>query len=267
MKKTLLLGILFTAGSLLADNRLFTYTYEPETEPKGDWEIEQSITSRLGRNAAVGQKDFQSWEFRTEVEHGFTDRYTASLYLNETYDHFRDPANGAVISNDHWAGVSVENRYLVLDPANNPVGLTLYLEPTYDGHNAELEQKIILGQRHGDWKWALNLTHAVEWRNNFRETEGELELSAGLAYQLTHRWSVGVELRDHNELPEYSRWENTAVFLGPVISYHRQQWWITLSAMPQIYGANFLNNADGVHRLDLEGHERLNVRLLFGFSF
>ncbi len=253
--------------SAIADNKLFTYTYEPETEPKGDWEIEQSITSRLIRNSAVGQKDYQRWQFRTEVEHGFTDRYTAGLYINNDYESFRDPASGETASKYHWSGISLENRYLVLDPANNPVGLTLYLEPTYDGHNAELEQKIIIGQRHGDWKWAVNLTHATEWGDNFREMEGEVELSAGLAYQLTHRWSVGVELRDHNEIPEYKEWENTAVYLGPVISYHRQKWWATLSVMPQIYGANFTGDPDGSGGVELEGHERLNVRLLLGFSF
>ena len=241
MKRTnsfalLLLGATLLAGTATADNKLFTYTYEPETEPKGDWEIEQSITARLLRNSAVGQNNYQRWQFRTEVEHGFTDRYTASLYINHDYERFTDTETGITAGNNRWTGVSFENRYLVLDPAQNPVGFTLYLEPTYDGKNAELEQKIILGQRHGNWKWAVNLTHATEWADNFRKTEGELEVSAGLAYQLTHRWSFGLEVRDHNELPEYREWQNTAIFLGPAISYHRQKWWATLSVMPQIYG-------------------------------
>lgn len=265
--KTIVFGIMLLAVSVSADNRLFTYTYEPETEPKGDWEIEQSITARLTRNHAVGQENYQKWQFRTEIEHGVTDRYTVSLYVNDDFERATDPATGNTTSNNRWTGLSLENRYLVLDPANNPVGLTLYLEPTYDGKNAELEQKIILGQRHGNWKWALNLTHATEWENHFRETEGELELSAGLAYQLSHRWSLGLELRDHNELPEYEEWENTAVFLGPVLSYHRQNWWAALSVMPQIYGANFTGNPDNNHGFELEGHERLNIRLLAGFSF
>ena len=255
------------AGTALADNRLFTYTYEPETEPRGDWEFEQSVTARAGRNAAVGQQDYQHWEFRSEIEHGFTDRYTAALYLNDDYERFTDSATGATTSNNHWTGFSLENRYLVLDPVENPVGLTLYLEPTYDGDNAELEQKIILGQRHGDWKWAVNLTHATEWADHFRQHEGELELTAGLARQLTRRWAIGLEIREHNELPDYSEWQNTAVFAGPVVSYRRNGWWAALSVMPQIYGANFTGNPDRNTRLELEGHERLNVRLLFGFTF
>ncbi len=267
MNYKLLLPTIFLAITTFADNRLFTYTYEPETESRGDWESEQAITSRIGRNAAVGQKNFQQWEFGTEIEHGFTDRYTASLNIYDTYQHFIDSANGQRVNDNRWTGISVENRYLVFDPRDHGIGLTLYLEPTYDGKNAELEQKIILGQRFGNWKWALNLTHAAEWQNDFRNREGELEISAGLARQINHRWSLALEIRDHNELPDYRAWENTALYLGPTLSYHRQKWWSALSVLPQIYGANFLGNPAANHHLELEGHERLNVRLLFGFSF
>ena len=164
-------------------------------------------------------------------------------------------------------GISVENRYMVLNPATHAVGLTLYLEPAFSGEEAEIEQKIILGQRHGDWKWALNLTHATEWTDDFREVEGELEVSFGLAYQLSPRWAVGFEIRDHNELPGYKEWENTALYIGPVISYKREHWWAALTMMPQVYGANYTGDPDGNHSLELEGHERWNVRLLFGYNF
>lgn len=261
-----LLTVLFSSAAL-ADNRLFTYTYEPETEPKGDWEFEQSVISRLGRNAAVGQQGYQKWQFSTEIEYGVTDRYTAAFYVNHEYEAFTDPATGAKTSINRWAGFSFENRYLILDPVANPIGLTLYLEPTYDGINAELEQKVIIGQKHGDWKWAVNLTHATEWGNHFHTYEGELELSAGLARKLSPRWSLGLELREHNELPSYDTWENTTLYLGPVLSYKRKAWWAALSVMPQIYGANFTGNPSQSSRLELEGHERLNIRLLFGLSF
>ena len=272
MKSSILFGVVlfgavWLSGTASADNRLFTYTYEPETEPRGEWEYEQSVTLRAGRSAAVGQSDYQLWQFSEEIDHGVTDRYTVSLRLNHEYESFHDPASGVTTSQHEWTGMSMENRYLVLDPVENAVGLTLYLEPTYDGNNAELEQKIILGQHCGDWKWAVNLSHATEWTGNFHTSEGELELSAGLARQLTGRWSLGVEIRDHNELPEYSSWENTAVYIGPVLSYRRLGWWAALSVMPQVYGTNFADNPSGSHQLELEGHEHLNVRLLFGFDF
>jgi len=37
--------------------------------------------------------------------------------------------------------------------------------------------------------------------------------------------------------------------------------------MPQIYGVNFGENSDANHHLELEGHERVNVRLIFGIGF
>jgi hypothetical protein len=250
-----------------ANDRNFAYTYEPETMPQGGFEYEQWVTLRAGRNAAVGQEDYRGWEFRHEFEYGVTDNYTLSLYVNYSFAGYRDPASGNWISQSTFDGISIENRYLLLNPVDHSVGLALYLEPRYSGVQAELEEKIILGQRHGDWKWALNLTHATEWDNHFDEVEGEVEASLGLTRDLGKHWSLGLEVRDHNELPDYSVWENTALYFGPVVSYQRDRWWATLAVMPQIFGRNFVDNPSQNNHLELEGHERWNVRLLVGLSF
>lgn len=253
--------------SASATERLFTYTYEPETMPKGGMEYEQWVTLRSGRNDTVGQQNFNLWEFRHELEYGVTDNYTLSLYFNESFMAYRQPATRKNFSDLRFDGVSLENKYLILNPATHAVGLSLYLEPRFAGDEAEIEQKIILGQRHGDWKWALNLTHATEWTDDLHEVEGEVEGSLGIAYQVSPHLSVGIEARDHNELPGYDRWENTAVYVGPVVSYHTEKWWAALTVMPQVYGANFGENPDNNPRLELEGHERWNIRLIFGISF
>ncbi|MDB6019460.1 MAG: hypothetical protein JWR19_3949 [Pedosphaera sp.] len=263
----LLLTSTLIVGSASASERYFAYSYEPETMPKGGWEVEQWATLRLGRNQAVGQDDYQKWELRHSVEYGVTDNYTVELYVNENIESFRDPAAGTSTSSFTFDGISIENRYLVLNPAEHPVGLTLYVEPRFSGVETEVEEKIILGQRHGDWKWALNLTHATEWTRHFRATEGEVEASFGIARDLNKHWAVGLELRDHNELPDYHQWENTALYIGPVVSYRRANWWGTLAVLPQVYGANFTGNPDNNPHLELEGHERWNIRLIFGVAF
>ena len=74
-------------------------------------------------------------------------------------------------------------------------------------------------------------------------------------------------MRDHNELPDYKLWENTAVFIGPVATFTQEKWWTTLTMLPQIYGNNFQGNPDANHKMELEGHERVNVRLIFGIGF
>ncbi|MBI5396876.1 MAG: hypothetical protein HZA91_16395, partial [Verrucomicrobia bacterium] len=49
-------------GSASATERVFAYTYEPETLPKGAFEFEQWVTWRGGRNEAVGQDNFSLWQ-------------------------------------------------------------------------------------------------------------------------------------------------------------------------------------------------------------
>src|SRR5256885_10539203 len=115
-----------------ADERRFTYTYEPETMTRGGMELEQWVTLRSQRNRAVGQENFNRWELREELEYGVTDNYTVSLYLNESSESFRDSA-AEDHSRFHFDGVSIENRYLVLNPADHWTGLALYLEPRFAG--------------------------------------------------------------------------------------------------------------------------------------
>ncbi len=266
----ILTGLLATSALVVpshADERRFTYTYEPETLPAGAMEFENWVTLGTQRSSAVGQKNYNQWDFRQELEYGVSDRYTVALYLNERATSFEDASTGDNESSFDWKGVSLENRFNVLNPAEHAVGLTLYLEGRYSGEEAEIEEKLILGQRHGDWKWAFNLIQGTEWEDNLRDIEGELGASIGLARDLNTHWSVGLELRDETLVPDYKEFESTALFLGPVVTYHQEKWWVALTVMPQIYGWDKDGSADGNSHLELVDNEKLNVRLLFGFNF
>ena len=258
-----------TLGSATANatERVFTYSYEPEAMPKGGMEFEQWVTLRTQRTDEVGQDNYNRWEFREEFEYGVTDNYTVSLYLNTQATSYQDPVSKSNESEFEFAGVSIENRYMVLNPAEHAVGLALYLEPGFSGEEAEIEERIILGQRYGDWKWALNLVHETEWEDNLHETEGVVEGTFGVTRFLGKRWAAGLELRSVSAIPEYDEWEYTALYAGPVVSYRQENWWATLTVMPQLYGKNFEGNPDGNTSLVLDEQERLNVRLIFGISF
>jgi hypothetical protein len=268
------LSLLSTVAALhtaMGTERIFTYSYEPETMPQGALEFEQWVTLRTQRTKRgdVKKQNFNRWDIREELEYGVTDNYTVGLYLNTKAESFRDFSSTPPedVSEFEFAGISLENRYMVLNPAENPVGLTLYLEPTFTGSEAALEQKIILVQRHGDWKWALNLIHETEWEDNFHETVGEVEATFGIGRQLNPRWTMGLELRNHYEIPEYSEWENMALYVGPVVSYRQEKWWGALTVMPQVWGKNFDGNPDDDRWLELEDHELVNIRLILGFNF
>lgn len=261
-----LLAVGLISTSTRADERRFTYSYEPETLPAGAVEFENWVTLRAGKGDAGGQENYNRWDLRQEIEFGITDRYTLGVYLNEEAESYRDSATGANESDFEWKGLSLENRYNVLNPAEHAVGLTLYLEGTYSGEEAGLEEKIILGQRYGDWKWAFNLIHETEWEDNLKEVEGEIGASFGLARDLGRNWALGLEVRNVTLIPGYDEFESSAVFVGPVLSYRQERWWAALSVMPQVYGWNKDGN-DGNSHLDLAENERLNVRFLFGTNF
>lgn len=262
-----LLGCAMLATMIHADDRRFTYVYEPETLPAGAFELENWITLRAGRSKAVGRQNFNRWDLRQELEYGVTDWYTAAIYLNERAQSYRVPATGADVSSFTWKGISLENRFNVVNPAAHWIGLTLYLEGRYSGEEAELEQKIIIGQRHGNWKWAFNIEHEMEWEENLREKEGKVGASFGIARDLSKRWALGLEFRNENVLAQYKSWDNSALFVGPVLSYRREKWWAALTVMPQVYGWNKKGANDGSRHLELKDHERLNIRLLFGVNF
>ena len=278
LKRLIPLTLFFLAVTVSsnASEKLFTYTYEPETMPQGDTEFENWVTLGTQRDDAVGQHNYNKWETRQELEYGVTDNYSVSLYLNESYEYFStkevDGSTGEEVTektrNSSFDGVSIENRYMVLNPATNLVGLTLYFEPRYSGEELELEEKIILGQRVGDWKWALNISHATEWFDDFNEKEGELEFTFGLTRAVNKQWNLGVEFRNHNELPEYKEWQNTVFFVGPVVTFRQERWWITVTALAQLYGKNYQDvDPDSKSNFELEGHEYLNVRCIVGIDF
>lgn len=250
-----------------ATGRLFTYSYEPETMPKGAKEFEQWVTARIGRSRDTGKQNYVRWDIREEFELGVTDWYTAALYLNLKHESYRDDKSGADIAKFSFKGVSLENRFRILNPATNPVGLTFYFEPGFGGDEAELEQKIILGQRHGRWKWAVNLIYEHEWEHNYDEVVAHLGATAGIAYELGNGWFLGLELWNDHKLEEYSEWKNSVLYFGPVLSHQAGDWWMALTVMPQVWGRNYNGDPDGESALDLSSNERVQVRVLFGLDF
>src|SRR3954465_13537748 len=111
----MLMGLL-NGSDARATERFFTYTYEPETMPQGVCEYEQWVSALAGRNSTVGQDNYNRWEFRHEFEYGLTDNYTLSLYVNESLTNFKDTENGHQVRHFQFDGISLENRYMLLNP-------------------------------------------------------------------------------------------------------------------------------------------------------
>lgn len=138
-----------------ADERFFTYIQEADVIPKGGWEFEQWGTFSKGYLEGDHSFDRYLWDFREEIEHGFTDKLSGSMYLNFQQEQIVAQQPGLPDSSQFsFKGVSAEVKYQLLNPYSDPVGVALYFEPTYNGNEQELEYKFIVSKNLGD-KWVL----------------------------------------------------------------------------------------------------------------
>src|SRR5438309_4709190 len=163
-----------------ADERLFTYVQEAEVLPKGGLEFEQWLTHRRSKADGV----FARWDFREELEYGFTDRLSVAGYLNFKNTHSEGVTGRTDESSFEFEGVSTELKYQLVNPNTRPVGLLLYGEATYDGEEFELEEKLVLQKTFGEkWVAAFNVTFEEEWAFTPTDTEEDLtlELTGGLS--------------------------------------------------------------------------------------
>jgi len=244
-----------------ADERLFTYTYEAEVLPKGGVEFEQWLTHRRGKEDGV----FSAWDFREELEFGLTEKLTSALYLNFRNTQTEDVPGLSNQDKFEFKGVSSEWKYQLLNPNTKPVGVLAYAEATYDGVEFELEEKLVLQKNFGEkWVLALNTTVEQKWEFEAGATERELglELTGGLSYKLTPHWALGLEGRNARKFPDFDSEKSSAWFVGPALHYGSSKWWATLTVLPQVAG-----RPDTRSGLNLDEHERIEVRLIAGINF
>lgn len=252
-----LLLCLATSQVALANDRRFTYSYESGVLPPGERELEVWSTARLGRESR-----YTRFDERLEFEVGLTQRLMTALYLNGTSVTQPD-GTGGLSTAFEFKGISSEWKYKLLDPVADPVGLALYGEVTGSGDEVELEAKVIVDKRVGNFLFALNLVGEQEWEFELEEVLAEsiLEPAVGVAYFVTPSFSVGLEARNHNELVS-GKLEHSALFAGPVVGFAREGWWVAFSVLPQLPA---LKSHDPKEPRDLHEHEKINARLLFSF--
>lgn len=275
-----LAGIVATPAR--ADEQYFGYVYSAELLGKGQTEAELWVTDRRGK--AEGHFDAQ--DYRLELEHGVTNRFSVAGYANFAGHHIRN--NDERVDRDFaLRGLSAEFKYQLLSPYKDGFGLTLYAEPGWSrihgggekGTEYELELKALLQKNFLDDRliWATNLTFEPEWEKEkevdeitgLTETEWEkelkLEASTGVSYRFAPGWYAGLEGRYASVYPDWTdglHRETYAVFAGPAIHYGGKNWWATLSYQPQLFGSP---SPDGSRALD--EYEKREFRLKIGYNF
>ncbi len=287
-----IVATLFTLGALpaVADESPFGYTYTTDSLPQGKWEFEQWNTLRSGKARGT----YTSLDFKSEIELGITNDFSAALYLKSSYlhlDNVYDPENveNNLPDGSRFAinGTSLELKYRVLSPYKDPLGLSLYFEPELGVRDQQtgqdvieraFEAKLILQKNFFDDLMinAMNIMFEPEWEIAGEEHARELwfELMLASSYRIYPNWTVGLELRNHREYPDmdFGKQEHSAWFLGPSVHYGVEKWWATFTVLPQLAGSPQVlgTDADGNVISDstrhLGQHEKLEVRLKIGIN-
>lgn len=267
-------------AALQAHQEPFTYTRGAQVEARGELEVEQWTTARIGKKSGR----YLGLDVNTEIEYGITDRLQTALYLNSRYYDIENAGGGHETFDDLnkfvFDGVSAELKYQLTDPYRTPWGFALYFEPgfgRYGSVSGEREDEIFLEfkgivERHfleHRLIAAFNFTVEPEWEREPGESwELGLEMAwnLGLSYQLNEHWRAGFEARLETEFADADLGdaEFTAFSLGPVIHYGADRWFATLTVLPQITGWRDAPGTGGRH---LDDREQLELRLKLGFEF
>ena len=243
----LLYASAMTTGRVDAGERRFTYVYEATTLMKGEWEFEQWVTWKTAKET---NRDFDRFDFRTEIEYGVTDHFQLGFYLSDwRYEENRPKGK----HRGDWRNVAVEAIWNLTDPTTDPVGLALYGEVKIGDKLFELEGKLIVQKNLGKLSLAYNATIEAEWEGiQLDEDNGEFQQTVGLSYQFSPKFLAGVELLHEIAIPDWRGASGKGIFYaGPNFSYRTPKWWATLTPLFQIS--------------DVEDEPDFQMRLIVGF--
>jgi hypothetical protein len=267
-----------------AEGAHFGYSYGAETAEAGETELELWVTDRRGK----GEGHYDAQDYRIEVERGITDRFEIAVYANLASHHIRglEPRFDDLDRDLAFGGLSAEFKYNLIKPSRRGVGLTLYAEPGWSRVNKisgekateyELELKAIVQKNFADDRLVgvANLTLEPEWEHESEvlpapgeetwKEELKVEVTTGLAYRVTPRWSLGVEGRYHSVYPDWTRdlhREAYAVSAGPTVHFSGGKWGVTATWLPQLFGSP---NAAG-SGLSLDEYEKREFRVKVGYE-
>jgi len=206
--------------------RHFTFLYEANTLAPGSLELENWITWQH----ATGTGRFDQVDFRHELEYGVTENFQTSVYLADWfYQNDREHSGFA------YSDTALELIYNLTNPVVDPVGLSAYCELKGGDRLIELESKLIAQKNLGPLILAYNTTLESVWEgNDLSEREGEFSQALGASYEISPRLSVGLELLHEFVFPEWRDEEKIRnLFVGPNVSYRRQNWFVTMTALAQ----------------------------------
>lgn len=269
-----------TVREARADEQLFGFVRGAETLPKDRSEIYQFFTLRTGK----AEGSYYGTDFETEIEHGFTDKWQASLSYEQRYIN-NHGVNGSRDALDDTAGyrtggIALSTKYRLWSPFKDPLGVAVRLEGGYLWHDEVdglLEHERYIAPEVDLQKNFLDDTLITEawmgpefaWGKQPAEQyprEMAYQGGTGISYRFAPDWFIGFEGNARAEYPmfDFNNYEHVVVYAGPSLHYSSKRWWVTLTYVYQVYGNGVGEPADGRTYAEETDHQ---IRLKVGFNF
>lgn len=284
--------LLSLASAAHAGEGIFGWVYTLDLQPKGKLEFEQRVDVTHKQSSG----SYNWTRYRSELEYGLTNDVQIAGYLNgyaidanrnyinpEACDDtipctagFGVPAttSGSTRAFDGRGvdGVSLEAIWRITNPVTSPIGVGLYVEPTYGKLENELETRLILQSNFLDDRLivAANLLSEIEHE---KYADGVLhnamaDLLVGVSYRFAPNWSAGLEGRLHTDFDGtfYQSHSQTAHFIGPALHYAATTFWVTATWRHQLRGRCYHNGtADCSNGYVSDNHGRDQFQIKVGF--
>ena len=101
------------------------------------------------------------------------------------------------------------------------------------------------------------------------------DYALGASYRIASKWLAGLEFLIRRTFvdQDFAKQGSSAFFLGPVIHYADDEWWTTLTVLPQIagnphgLGLDAYGNTLSDRTRTLGEYEKMEIRLRIGVEF
>jgi hypothetical protein len=203
---TALAALLGLVSTSFADRRFYVWTYQYQTMPKANTELEFYQTSKL--------REVDQNEYRIEIEHGLTSRWDASLY-----EIFVQNEGG----NLKWDAWQLRTRYRFGEVGQYFMDPLLYIEynrKTESTSPNKVEAKFILAKTIDKWNLAVNPVFEYFFAP---DTENEIGLDVGTSYEFSPKFVAGIESTTRVEFEDGE--SETSSYFGPTVSYASGGFW------------------------------------------
>ncbi len=226
-------GALTWSARAGATPRPLPFTYTADTLGEGETEIENyvDLTPLKAFSAQGNPVWYTATQFQIEYEHGLTDKLELGLYVA-----FQpDPAEGYthISTMTEGTGFKERLRLRLAEEGEWPVDIALYGELVEYMTEFEIEAKIILERRFGDFRLVANAWAEREYYYSGAHQDWVLNPTVGATYQITPAFHAGIEYWVRAEFPDpapsprpFSVGPNH--FVGPALMLNfGHLWWTT----------------------------------------